>query len=120
MLLCCGVDVVLDIRPNHIFRSLNDTCALMQKRTLRLTMRKDSYTTHDRLDRICVDDTFLHTWDEECGFAASEVVVQVDKESEERRLTRIARRGIILICICCRINARWWPRAVYVCQMTSI
>lgn len=46
-------------------------------------MREYRHATHNRLDRIGVDDAFLDTWDEERCLAATEVVVQVDEESEE-------------------------------------
>jgi hypothetical protein len=72
----------------------------MQQRTLSLSVREHGDTPHDRLDGVRVDDAFLDAGDEECSLTALEVVVKVDEESEERRLTRIWRRGIVLVGIC--------------------
>jgi hypothetical protein len=55
----------------------------MQQRTCRFPVRKDSYATHDRLDRIRIYDAFFDTRDEEGRFAAFEFIVQVDEEGEE-------------------------------------
>lgn len=61
----------------------------MQQRTLRLPMWKHCNATHDRLDRIRINDTVLDTRNEKGRLAALEVVVEVDEEGEKGRLTRI-------------------------------
>jgi hypothetical protein len=61
-------------------------------------------TSHDWLDRIGIDDTLLDAWDEKCCFAAFEIVVEIDEESEERRLPPIRRRGVVLVGVCDRID----------------
>lgn len=52
-------------------------------------MWEDSDAAHDRFDRVRIDDTFFHAWDEESRLAASEVVIKVNEECEERRLASI-------------------------------
>ena len=81
--LDCTVDIILNIRPDHILCTLDDPSALVKDCALSFAVWKYSHTTHDRLDRIGVDDTFLHTWNEESGFATLELVVQVDEEGVE-------------------------------------
>lgn len=46
-------------------------------------MREYCHAAHNRLDRIGIDNALLDTRDEERCLAATEVVVQVDEESEE-------------------------------------
>ena len=58
----------------------------MEQSALRLTVWKNGYTAHDRLDRVRVNDALLHAGDEEGRLATSEVVVEVDEECEEGRL----------------------------------
>jgi hypothetical protein len=81
--LHCRIHIILNISPYDILRSLDNTRALMQKRTLSLSMRENRNTTHDRLDWICIDDALLDAGYEECGLATNEVVVKVDEESEQ-------------------------------------
>lgn len=78
-----GIYIVLDIRANHVLGTLDHPCALVQQRTRRLAMREHSHTSHDRLDRIRVDNALLDTWDEECRLSSTEVVVEVDEECEQ-------------------------------------
>jgi hypothetical protein len=54
-------------------------------------MGKYRYTAHDRFDWVRIDHTFLYARDEERRFPALEVVVEVDKEGEERGLPRSRR-----------------------------
>jgi hypothetical protein len=82
--LHCSINIILNIRPDDVLRALYHASPFMQQRTLRLSMRKHSYTTHDRLDWIRIDDTFLDTRDEEGRLAAFKVVVEIDEEGEER------------------------------------
>jgi hypothetical protein len=68
-------------------------------------MREHCDTSHDRLDRIGIDDTLLDARNEECCLAALEIVVEIYQESEKRRLACIGRRGVVLVGVCDRINA---------------
>ena len=86
-----SLDIILDIRPDNILCTLNYTRALMQQRTLRFTVRKHCNAPHNRLDRVCVDNAFFDARYEEGRFTTTEVVVEIDEESEERRLASIGR-----------------------------
>lgn len=112
LLLYCSSNIILDICPNDILRALHHTSTFMQQRTLRLPMRKYSNTTHNRLDRVRIDDTLFDARNEEGRFAAHEVVVEVDEERKEGGLAGISRGGIVLISVCSGMNAGGWPCTV--------
>jgi hypothetical protein len=69
----------------------------MKQSALRLAMWEHSYTAHNGLDGVRIDDTLLNTGDEEGCLATSEVVVEVDEEREEGRLACVRGRRVVLI-----------------------
>src|SRR5690242_19247600 len=75
-LLDASINIILHIRPDNILGTLHHTRPLMQQCALCLAMREDRHTTHNGLDRISIDNTFLHTRDEEGRLTALKVVVE--------------------------------------------
>jgi hypothetical protein len=87
--LSSSIDIVLNIRPDNILRTLYHTRALMQQCALCLTVWEHRHTAHDRLDRVRVDDAFLDAGDEEGRLATLELIIKVDEEGEKRGLSGI-------------------------------
>ena len=46
-------------------------------------MGENSDTPHERLDGVCIHDSFTNTWDEEGSLPAFKLVIQVDQECEK-------------------------------------
>lgn len=84
----------------------------MQQRAARLSMRKHGHRAHDGFHGVRVDDAFLDAGDEEGGFAAGEVVVEVDEEGEEGGLAGSGGRGVVDVGVGYGVDARGGPCAV--------
>lgn len=97
--------IILDICPDYVLRALDYASTLVQQCIRRFAVREYRDTAHDWLDRVRIDNTLLHTWDEEGSLAATEVVVQVDQECEQTRLPSVGRGRIVLVGIGDRIDA---------------
>lgn len=108
-------DVVLNLSSDDVFRSLSHTGAFMQCR-VDLTMREDSRAAHYWTNRVCIQDSFSRSREEVRGFAALEVLIEVDQEREQRALLLLGRRVVIYVFIFLR-NAARGPRAVDVCSI---
>lgn len=85
----CGIYVILNIRPDHVLRALDYTRTLMQQRTGRFAVREHSHASHDRLHRVRVDDALLHARNKKSRLTTTEVVIEIDKERKQTRLTGI-------------------------------
>lgn len=76
-------------------------------------MRKDCHAAHDGLDWVCIHDSFSDTGDEEGRFSTLKLVVEVNEESEEGGLAGRGGRGVVLVGVGDRVDARRRPSAVY-------
>ena len=84
----------------------------MQQSALGLAVREDCHTPHNRLDRVRIDNALLDTGDEKRRLAAFEVVVEVDEEGEEGGLASVRGRGVVLVGVCCGVDAGGGPCTV--------
>lgn len=86
-LLLNRVDIVLHIRPDDIFRSLDHSRTFMQQSTLSFPMWEHGNTALERLDRVGIHDTFPNAGNEECGLSTFEFIIEVDEEGEQAGLS---------------------------------
>ena len=77
----------------------------MQQGALGFAMGKHGDTAHDGLNGVSIDDALLDAGDEEGGFAADKVVVEVDEEGEEGGLAGGWGRGVVLVRVCFGVDA---------------